>query len=84
MKRGIGLFLAVICTGIAFYSSRFWLFRLWPRDGLLNIEFLRPQGNILSVVLRGTDARPFELLIWAVLVFLSLTLLQWLWNRFLG
>ncbi len=59
-----------------FYVSRFWIFRLWGREGLFGIPAIRPQGGLLARWLRGTELAPFELLIWAVAVFLILTILQ--------
>jgi len=81
MKRVLGIGLALFLTFACFYASRYWIFDLWPRDGLAGISFLRPNGNLLAPVLRGTDARPFELILWAVSVFLSLTVVQFLWAR---
>jgi len=81
MKR-IFWIIAVACLAtIFFYLSRFWIFSLWPRGGLFGIEALRPQGGLLGRWLRGTDFAPFELLIWAVGVFLVLTVLQKLYDR---
>ncbi|WP_299154854.1 hypothetical protein [uncultured Tateyamaria sp.] len=80
MKRIIWLTLAALVAAILFYLSRFWTFSLWPRDGLFGIEALRPQGSLLGRWLRGTDFAPFELLIWAVGVFLVLSILQKLYD----
>ena len=80
MKRVLWLSLAVITTAALYYVSRFWTFRLWPRDGLLGIEWLRPQGGLVSRWLRGTDFAPFELLIWGIGAFLLLTVLQRLYD----
>lgn len=68
MSAFVGLFF--------YYISRFWSFRLWDREGLFGIEALRPQGGLLARWLRGTDAAPFELLIWVTALFIALTLLQ--------
>lgn len=62
------------------YISQFWVFRLWGREGLFGIEELRPQGGLLAVWLRGTGLATFELLIWGVGCFLSLTFLQKLYD----
>ncbi|MBY5932083.1 hypothetical protein KUV51_03650 [Tateyamaria omphalii] len=80
MKRAIWLIIATLIAAILFYVSRFWDFRLWPRDGLFGIEALRPQGGLVAQWLRGTDLAPFELLVWAVGAFLILTLLQKLYD----
>ncbi|KIC48375.1 hypothetical protein [Tateyamaria sp. ANG-S1] len=80
MKRTLWLIFATLIGAILFYVSRFWDFRLWPRDGLFGIEALRPQGGLVGQWLRGTDLAPFELLIWAIGAFLILTLLQKLYD----
>ncbi|WP_224815161.1 hypothetical protein [Hasllibacter sp. MH4015] len=76
IRRVLFLALTALVALVFFYISRFWNFRWWDRDGLFGIEALRPQGGLLARWLRGTDAAPFELLIWVVALFLSLTLLQ--------
>ena len=80
MKRILWLAIATTVAAVLFYISRFWDFRLWSRDGLFGIEALRPQGGLVGQWVRGTDLAPFELLIWAVGVFLVLTLLQKLYD----
>ncbi|MEM8655813.1 MAG: hypothetical protein AAGF36_13810 [Pseudomonadota bacterium] len=80
MKRVLWLIVATAVAGVLFYVSRFWYLRLWPRDGLLGVEALRPQGGLVGQWLRGTDFAPFELLIWAVGAFLILTILQKLYD----
>ncbi len=84
MRRVIGLAIAGFAAFVLFYLSRFWIFSLWPRDGLLGFKFLPPQGGLVGRWLRGTDFSAFELLIWAVLAFLLLTLVQKLWDRTTG
>ncbi|MEL7125416.1 MAG: hypothetical protein AAGK30_04265 [Pseudomonadota bacterium] len=76
MKRIIWMAIAVLTAAILYYVSRFWTYRLWPRDGLFGVEWLRPQGGLVGRWLRGTDLAPFELLIWAVGAFVLLTVLQ--------
>jgi len=64
-------------VGIAMlYISRFWRFQLWGREGLFGIEALRPQGGLLARWLRGTELAEFELVIWIVMLFLILSILQ--------
>ena len=82
MKRALALVLVALVALIFFYLSRFWYLRLWDRDGLLGFQEIRPQGNLLAVWLRGTDFAPFELLLWAIGVFLILTVLQKLFDLF--
>lgn len=76
MKRLTGMILTILVCLILLYISRFWIFDLWPRSGLFGIKELRPNGGLLARWLRGTGFGPYELVIWAVLVFLSLTYLQ--------
>ncbi|MEO0502354.1 MAG: hypothetical protein AAFZ14_03445 [Pseudomonadota bacterium] len=80
MKRVFWLLIAALATAVLYYVSRFWTYRLWPRDGLFGVEALRPQGGLVGRWLRGTDFAPFELLIWAVGAFLVLTILQKLYD----
>lgn len=82
MRRLLSLISVAVVATVLFYVSRFWDFRLWGRDGLFGIEQLRPQGGLLARWLRGTDLAPFELLIWIIGVFLILTWLQSLFDRF--
>ncbi len=76
IRRVVFLGLTTVLSLWFYYISRFWDFRLWDRDGLFGIEALRPQGGLLARWLRGTDFAPYELLIWVVAFFLSLTILQ--------
>lgn len=81
MRRWITLTVVAFITMVFFYLSRFWYLRLWPRDGLLGIEEIRPQGGLLARWLRGTDAAPFELLIWAIAFFAVLTIAQKIYDK---
>ncbi len=81
MKRFFGLAITALVCLILLYISRFWIFDLWPRSGLLGIQELRPNGGLLARWLRGTGLGPYELIIWAILVFLSLTYLQKAFDR---
>ena len=76
IQRIIGLALAALVGVILLYLSAFWPFDLWGREGLFGIEALRPGGDLLSRWLRGTMLAPFDVLIWVVAVFLSLTWTQ--------
>lgn len=80
MTRVLGLLTTACLAAAALYVSEFWVFRLWE-GRLWDVQALRPGGDVLAFFLRGTDARPFALIIWAVLVFLFLTLCQWIWAR---
>ena len=81
MRRVLGTVLAAFLAALAIYVSRYWIFRFWDREGLLGVETLRPQGGLLRQYLRGTDAAPFDILLWGLAVFLVLTVLQFVWNR---
>ena len=81
MRRWGTLCIVSVLTAVFFYVSRFWDFRWWSRDGLFGIEALRPQGGLLASWLRGTDAAPFEFLIWAVGIFAILTVVQRIYDR---
>jgi len=76
MKRPLLLILMLIVGIIVLYLSRFWIFDLWGREGLFGWRELRPGGGLLGRWLRGTPVAPFELLVWAIGVFLILTYLQ--------
>lgn len=81
MIRRVAFLLISAFVGLIFYYiSRFWSFRLWDREGLFGIEALRPQGGLLARWLRGTDAAPFELLIWVTALFIALTFLQMIFD----
>jgi len=81
MKRIVWLVIVTLVAAIFYYLSRFWTLSLWPRSGLFGIEELRPQGSLVGQWVRGTDFAPFELLMWAIGVFLILTVLQKLYDR---
>lgn len=74
------LAVAALLAAVLFYISRFWFLSLWPRSGLFGIEALRPQGGLVGQWLRGTEAAPFELIVWAILCFLALSLAQKLYD----
>ncbi|MEM7267753.1 MAG: hypothetical protein AAF401_00720 [Pseudomonadota bacterium] len=78
--RIIGVLVAILLAVIALYVSRFWVFDLWGRDGLFGVEYLRPGGDILRRELRGTEAAPYDLLIWVIGGFLLLTGFERVWN----
>ena len=82
MKRIFWLIVATALTAIFYYLSRFWSHRFWDRDGLLGFKELRPQGGLVDVWLRGTQFQPFELIIWAIGIFILLTWVQKLYDLF--
>jgi hypothetical protein len=81
-RRVLSLLIVAIVTIILLYLSRFWVFDLWSRAGLFGVTELRPDGGLLARWLRGTPFAPFELLIWACGVFVVLTWVQKLYDRF--
>ena len=76
MRRVLLLVFVLLVGAIMLYLSRFWFLDLWPRSGLFGFRELRPDGGLLARWLRGTPFVQFELLIWVVGVFMSLTFLQ--------
>jgi len=76
MRRAVWLIVMAMVAVLFVYVSRFWWLRLWGREGLFGLPDLRPQGGLLARWLRGSDAAPFELLIWVVGIFVILTGLQ--------
>ena len=82
IRRLFWMTVAIFTGAGLFFISRFWDFRLWDRDSLLAQSGLTPQGGQLARWLRGSDLAPFELMIWAVVVFVVLTLIQKLFDRF--
>ena len=79
--RWISVLLVAILALCFAYLGRFWIFDLWGRPGRFGWSTLRPQGDLIATWLRGTPLRPFDLMIWAIGVFLALTLLQNIINR---
>ena len=80
MRNVVGWTVFVIAAVVLFYISRFWDFRLWS-GGLFGIETLRPQGGLVAQWLRGTPLAPYELLVWLVGSFLTLSALEWAFTR---
>lgn len=80
MRHVVLLFLTFVVGVVLLYLSRFWFLDLWPRAGLFGIEELRPGGDLIRRWLRGTPFAPFELILWAVGVFVVLTWIQKLYD----
>lgn len=80
MKRVFWTCIVLLLTAVFAYLSRFWIFAWWGRDGLFGLPSLVPQGGLIGRWLRGTDAAPFELLIWVLGAFLILTWIQKLYD----
>jgi len=85
MKRALAAVLALAVAVALLYVSRFWPAELWTRGSLLGELGLRPQGDMVRFWLRGTSFATFDLIVWAVGVFLVLSwtdkLLRLLTNR---
>ena len=81
MRRSVFLVIATALAVVMLYLSRFWPFDLWSRPGLFGWGELPPQGGLLGRWLRGTDAAPYELIIWGVGCFIVLTYAQKLLDR---
>jgi len=82
LHKLIGLSVISLVSLVIFYLSRFWIFKWWSRKGLFEIDSIKPSGGLLGHWLAGTPFQPFELLIWAGGVFLLLTFLQKLFQKF--
>ncbi|MEM8786654.1 MAG: hypothetical protein AAGE76_00175 [Pseudomonadota bacterium] len=80
MVRVLGVILAAALAALALYASRFWLWRLWEGN-LGGVELLRPQGGVVRQAARGTEAAPYDIVLWAIGAFLVLSLVQWVWGR---
>ena len=80
IRKIVGWSLFALVALILFYISRFWDFRLWS-GGLFGIEALRPQGGLVAQWLRGTPLAPYELIVWLVGGFLTLSAVEWLFSR---
>lgn len=81
MRRVITLALVAFLAAVLLYLSGFWIWSFWSGPGLFGIEALHPQGDLVARWLRGTKAAPYSLLIWAIGVFVVLTLVQKLIDR---
>ncbi|MEL6571229.1 MAG: hypothetical protein AAFQ64_06210 [Pseudomonadota bacterium] len=80
MRHAVLLVITFALGLVLLYLSRFWFLDLWPRSGLFGIEEIRPGGDLIRRWLRGTSFAPFELILWAVGVFVVLTWIQKLYD----
>ena len=82
MIRIFGYLVASVLAVSALYVSRFWLWSLpWSKKGLWGFQELSPNGDVLRRLLRRTPLEVFDLVIWLGLVFIVLSLVQWLVDR---
>lgn len=80
--RLIGLLVFAALTTVLAYLSRFWIFDFWSRDGLAGISALRPGGDLWRRWMNDLGFGPYDILLWVVGVFVALTLIQKIWDRF--
>ncbi|MCY4304041.1 MAG: hypothetical protein OXC62_04550 [Aestuariivita sp.] len=76
MKRVLAILIVCLVTILLLYISRFWPVELWSRRSFLGELGFRPNGGMLGHWLRGTPFAQFELLIWVVIGFLALSLIE--------
>jgi len=79
--RVTGLLSAFLLAAFIAYASRYWLFTLWPREGLFGIQWLPPQGGLIRNWTGGTMWSPFDIVLWGVGAFLLLTFVQAIRDR---
>jgi hypothetical protein len=84
VPRFIGLALAICLVAIFAYLSRFWIFDLWSRDGLLGYSVLRPGGDLWRRWMNDLGFGSYDVILWVVGVFAVLTVVQKIWDRFAG
>jgi hypothetical protein len=80
--RFFGIVGALLLATLIAYASRYWVFDLWPREGLFGIQGLPPQGDLVRRFLGGTIWSPFDIVIWAIAAFLLLSFVQAVADRF--
>jgi len=80
--RLFGITGALLLAALIAYASRYWVFELWPREGLFGIQSLPPQGDLVRRLLGGTVWSPFDIVIWGIAAFLFLSLIQAVADRF--
>jgi hypothetical protein len=80
--RLFGIVGALLLAALIAYVSRYWVFDLWPREGLFGVQSLPPQGDLVRRWLGGTVWSPFDIVIWGIAAFLLLSLVQAVADRF--
>ncbi len=76
MRLALQLFIVVFAAAILLYLSRFWPFEWWDRKHALAELGLRPGGNLLRFWLRGTPFASFDVLIWILISFPVLSVVE--------
>ncbi|WP_371224852.1 hypothetical protein [Roseovarius sp. 2305UL8-3] len=82
MRRALSILIVLCVATVLLYLSRFWPLELWGRRSALGELGLRPGGGMVQFWLRGTPLAQFDLIIWVVGSFITLSLteklVQWL------
>lgn len=81
LKRIAGLLIASLLAILVAYASRYWIFDLWPREGLFGLGGLPPEGAIIRRITGGTILAPFDILLWGIGAFLFLSFAQFICDR---
>ncbi|MEM7289016.1 MAG: hypothetical protein AAF412_01385 [Pseudomonadota bacterium] len=76
MKRMVYLAISATVGLILLYISRFWPFEWWERPGLFGSRDLPPGGAVLRRWLNGTEFAPYDIILWFIIGFVVLTVLQ--------
>jgi len=82
MRKILSLIIVAAAGFVLLYISRFWIFDLWDRPGLFDLKELPPQGGLLRRWMRGTNLVPFELMLWTMGGFLTLSGLEKFFSMF--
>lgn len=82
-KHILLIIITAIIGVVLLYISRFWVFTLWARDSVIG-QWLHPAGGYLARWIRqwiGSEWVAFELIVWVVVLFLTLTVMQKIYER---
>ncbi len=70
-----GVLLTILLALLLAYASRFWPWGgVWSTDGAFGLPWLHPDGDWMRRALRGTALARFDLLLWAGVAFLFLSI----------
>lgn len=76
MRLILQILIVLIAATVLLYISRFWPFEWWERKSFLAESGLRPDGNMLRIWLRGTPVASFDLVIWILICFPVLSVVE--------
>lgn len=76
MRKILSICVTVVAGLALLYLSRFWPFELWPRNGVLAGLGFRPGGDLVRFWVRGTQLAQFDFLIWGIVGFITLSVLE--------